>query len=129
MAAESRSTVELGSTPVALGGDGGNSAKSGHMTELCMTPEAKGGGGGNPSPDGMGIVTLKHGRPTFTSPGPTIQPKKCKRRDMEEPSRDTTSSTPATSNMHSFSRHFEDRLNRIESKLDRILAHFHIPPD
>ncbi|KAG8371070.1 hypothetical protein BUALT_Bualt13G0048700 [Buddleja alternifolia] len=57
------------------------------------------------------------------------QPKKRKRRDMEEPSRDTTSSTPETSNMHSFSRHFEDRLNRIESKLDRILAHFHIPPD
>ncbi|KAG8391683.1 hypothetical protein BUALT_Bualt01G0212800 [Buddleja alternifolia] len=77
----------------------------------------------------MGIVTLKHGRPTFTSPGPTVQPKKRKRRDMEEPSRDTTSSTPETSNMHSFSRHFEDRLNRIESKLDRILAHFHIPPD
>ncbi|KAG8387554.1 hypothetical protein BUALT_Bualt02G0033400 [Buddleja alternifolia] len=77
----------------------------------------------------MGIVTLKHGRPTFTSPGPTVEPKKRKRLDMEEPSRDTTSSTPETSNMHSFSRHFEDRLNRIESKLDRILAHFHIPPD
>ncbi|KAG8370011.1 hypothetical protein BUALT_Bualt14G0073200 [Buddleja alternifolia] len=77
----------------------------------------------------MGIVTLKHGRPTFTSPGPTVQPKKRKCRDMEEPSRDTTSSTPETSNMHSFSRQFEDRLNRIESKLDRILAHFHIPPD
>ncbi|KAG8377679.1 hypothetical protein BUALT_Bualt08G0057900 [Buddleja alternifolia] len=77
----------------------------------------------------MGIVTLNHGRPTFTSLGPAVQPKKLKRHDMEDPPRDTPSSTPENSNMHSFSRHFEDRLNRIESKLDRILAHFHIPPD
>ncbi|KAG8377697.1 hypothetical protein BUALT_Bualt08G0059700 [Buddleja alternifolia] len=77
----------------------------------------------------MGIVTLKHGRATYTSLGPTVQPKKSKRRDMEEHPRDTTSSTPETSNMHSFSRYFEDRLNCVESKLDRILAHFRTPPD
>ncbi|KAG8372600.1 hypothetical protein BUALT_Bualt12G0083500 [Buddleja alternifolia] len=77
----------------------------------------------------MGIMSINHGRATFTSLGPTVQPKKRKRRDMEEPMRDTTSSTPETSNMPSFSRHLEDRLNRIEFKLDRILAHFHIPPD
>ncbi|KAG8368108.1 hypothetical protein BUALT_Bualt15G0010900 [Buddleja alternifolia] len=77
----------------------------------------------------MGIVTLNHGRATFTSPRPTLQPKKCKCRDMKESPRDTTSSTPETSDMPSFSRHFEDKLNRIESKLDRILTHFHIPPD
>ncbi|KAG8373413.1 hypothetical protein BUALT_Bualt11G0021700 [Buddleja alternifolia] len=77
----------------------------------------------------MGIVTFKHGHATFRSPGRIVQPKKRKRGDIEEPPRDTTSSTPETSNMHSFSRHFEDRLNRIESKVDRILAHFHIPPD
>ncbi|KAG8378762.1 hypothetical protein BUALT_Bualt07G0018800 [Buddleja alternifolia] len=77
----------------------------------------------------MGIVTLKHRRPNFTSPEPTVRPKKRKLRDTEEPTRDTISSTPETSNIHSFSRHFEDRLNRIETKLDRILAHFRIPPD
>ncbi|KAG8381238.1 hypothetical protein BUALT_Bualt06G0101700 [Buddleja alternifolia] len=77
----------------------------------------------------MGIVSLNHGRATFTSPGPTVQPKKRKHHDMKEPLRDTTSSTPENSNMPSFSRHFENWLNRIESKLDRILAHFHIPPD
>ncbi|KAG8364868.1 hypothetical protein BUALT_Bualt18G0043200 [Buddleja alternifolia] len=79
--------------------------------------------------DEMGIVTLNHGRPTFTSLGPTVQSRKHKCRNMEDPPRDTTSSTPETSNMHSFSRHFEDRLNRMESKLDQILAHFHTPPD
>ncbi|KAG8371270.1 hypothetical protein BUALT_Bualt13G0070100 [Buddleja alternifolia] len=67
----------------------------------------------------MGIVTLNHGRATYTSPGPTVQSKKRKRRDTDESPRDTTSSTPATSDMPSSSRHFEDRLNRIESKLDR----------
>ncbi|KAG8386865.1 hypothetical protein BUALT_Bualt03G0193400 [Buddleja alternifolia] len=77
----------------------------------------------------MGNVILNHGRATFTSLGPTVQPKKRKCHDMEESPRDTTSSTPETSNMLSFSRQFEDRINRIESKLDRILAHFHIPPD
>ncbi|KAG8365288.1 hypothetical protein BUALT_Bualt18G0088900 [Buddleja alternifolia] len=77
----------------------------------------------------MGIVTLNHKRATFTSPGPTLQPKKRKCRNMEGSPRDTTSSTPETSNMPSFPSHFENQLNRIESKLDRILAHFHIPPD
>ncbi|KAG8362980.1 hypothetical protein BUALT_BualtUnG0017300 [Buddleja alternifolia] len=77
----------------------------------------------------MGIVTLNHGRATFTSPRPTLQPKKQKHRDMEESPRDTISSTPETSDMPFFYRHFEDCLNHIGSKLDRILTHFHIPPD